>query len=335
MNVGIVGAGLQGRRRAHALKQSKDTRLVAVADINQDAANVLVGEMGGEVLPSWEEVTARKDIDIVVICTPPHLHVPISIAAMKNGKHILCEKPLALNLGGAEEMLAAAKENDVTLKCGFNHRHHPAIKQAYDLLRRGAIGELISVRGRYGIGGRLGFDKEWRAVLAIAGGGQLTDQGSHLVDLSRWFMGEISEAIGFLATSYWNIAPLEDNASVLLRTSKGQVATLHTSWTQWKNLFSFEIFGRDGYILVDGLGGSYGTERLIVGKRDFSRPFTEEVVEFRGEDRSWLDEWQEFIFAIREHREPIGSGFDGLQVLKIVTAVYESVRRGSVTRVID
>jgi predicted dehydrogenase len=94
------------------------------------------------------------------------------------------------------------------------------------------------------------------------------------------------------------------------------------------SLFSFELYGRDGYIAVEGLGGGYGTEKAFFGKRDFSAPFAEEVVEFRGEDRSWQEEWKEFVAAIEERREPLGSARDGLEAMRLVFAAYESAEAG-------
>lgn len=332
MKIGIIGAGRQGKRRATVLNQFDDAKLVVVADVDYNAAKLLADEMGCEATNDWEQVVQREDVDIVLVCTPPQLHNPVSIAAMKNGKHVLCEKPLARNLEEAGEMLAVARDKQVKLKCGFNLRHHPGVKQAREWLAQGIIGELSFIRCRYGIGGRPGYDKEWRADPEIAGGGQLMDQGMHALDLSRWFLGDFSEVTGFLSTSFWDMKPLEDNAFVLLRTEKGQVASIHASWTQWKNLFSFELFGRDGYILVEGLGGSYGTERAVLGKRAFLEPFKEEIIEFRGEDRSWYEEWKEFAAAINENREPLGSGYDGLQALRLAYAVYESAQKSSVVK---
>ena len=159
------------------------------------------------------------------------------------------------------------------------------------------------------------------------------DQGMHALDLARWFLGDFAEVSGFLQTAYWDIAPLEDNAFAMLRTKNGEVASIHVSWTQWKNLFSLEIYGRDGYIMVEGLGGSYGVEKAILGKRAFLKPFQEEVIEFRGEDRSWQEEWAEFVSAIKENREPLGNGLDGLEVLRLADAIYQSAQKGSVVRI--
>jgi predicted dehydrogenase len=126
---------------------------------------------------------------------------------------------------------------------------------------------------------------------------------------------------------------LEDNAFALLRTADGRVAQFHTSWTQWKNCFIFEVFGRDGYVRVDGLGGSYGPERLEVGRRKMEGGSPEvEVLEFPGPDLSWQAEWQEFTSAIREGRQPLANGEDGLQAMRLIDAIYKSARTGQVVR---
>ncbi len=328
MKVGIVGAGLQGRRRAQALKAVDGSELVIVADVRQDAAAALAADAGCLATFQWQDVVARDDVEAVIVCTPPNLHAEIAIAAMRTGKDILCEKPLARNLDAGREMLRVARESGVRLKCGFNLRYHPAMRQVRRWYEDGNIGEIDWIRCRYGIGGRPGYDREWRAQTEISGGGQLMDQGIHLLDLCRWFLGDFAEVFGFLATRFWEIAPLEDNAFALLRTAGGQVASLHASWTQWKPLFSFEVFGHDGYVTVEGLGGAYGIERAILGRRNFAAPLSEEVVEFRGEDRSWEEEWREFASAISERREPSASGTDGLAAIELAQGIYESARLG-------
>ncbi len=289
----------------------------------------MASKFGCESTEGWESVVQRSDLDALIVCTPPHLHAPISIAAMENGLHVLCEKPLARTVEECEAMLKAAKTNNVTLKCGFNHRYHPAIQKAKDLSDQGKIGEPMYVRCRYGIGARPGYEKEWRADPQIVSGGQMMEQGIHAVDLSRWFLGEFSEVAAFNANYFCNIQPLEDNAFVLMRTKTGKTASIHSSLTQWKNMFSFEVTGTEGYLIAEGLGGSYGNERLIYGKKDYFKPFTEEIIEFRGDDRSWLEEWREFTASIKESREPLGNGFDGLMAIKLVNAAYESEHKRS------
>jgi predicted dehydrogenase len=329
LRVGIIGAGLQARRRVSVFGRFPGARLVMVAAAHFERAKQLADPMECEATDDWREVVHSDDIDVVLVCTPPNLHAEISIAAMEHGKHVLCEKPLARTIEEAREMVSAAHRSNVKLKCGFNHRHHPGMKQAKELFDQGVVGELDFMRCRYGICGRPGYEREWRANPEIVSGGHLMEQGIHGIDLFRWFAGDFSHVVGFTSTRYWKISPLEDNAFALFKTNQGQIASLHSSLTQWKNLFSFEVSGHDGYIRVSGLGGSYGTERIAVGRRTFSEPFREDVTEFCGEDRSWHEEFKEFDASIAEDREPIGNGSDGLEALKLVFAVYQSATTGT------
>lgn len=330
MRVGIIGAGLQARRRGPLLKQFPNTELVVVSAAHLKEAKQLAGELGCEAAEGWKPVVSRDDLDAVIVATPPHLHAEISIAALRNGLHVLCEKPLARTLDEAKAMMVEAETARRVLKCGFNHRHHPGIQQAHKWFEEGRIGEPTFIRARYGIGGRPGYEHEWRADPEVVSGGQLMEQGIHAIDLARWFLGEFSEVAAFAQTQFWKMAPLEDNAFALYRTRGGAVASVHSSLTQWKNVFSFELYGSEGYIAAEGLGGGYGTEKAVFGKRDFAAPFTEEVVEFRGEDRSWHNEWQEFASAITDQRQPIGNGLDGLESMRLVFAAYESAKTGRV-----
>jgi predicted dehydrogenase len=325
LRVGIIGAGLQGRRRAPTIHAS-GAKLVTISADSKDfaQADVLAKTYGCEATIGWENVIKRDDINVVVICTPPHLHAEISVAALENRKHVLCEKPLSRTLQEAKDMVATAERNHVKLKCGFNHRFHPALFEAKKIVESGECGQPSFVRCRYGIGGRPGFENEWRANPKLAGGGELMDQGTHAIDLSRWFLGEIAEVFAFTANYLPNVTSVEDNCFLLLRTKRGNVASIHVSLTQWKNLFSFEVFCSDGYLIAEGLGGSYGNERLIVGKRDYTKPFKEEIIEFRGEDLSWLNEWKDFVAAIIQDREPMGNGYDGIAAMQLVEAAYHS-----------
>jgi len=324
MRVAIIGSGLQARRRAPIIKDWPDAELAIITAKRGEEAKPLAQKMGCEAGEGWETVVTRPDIDIVLVCTPPDTHASISIAAMQAGKHVLCEKPLTRTIPEAEEMIAVARTTGLTLKCGFNHRHHPAIWKAKELFDEGKFGEAIFGRCTYGICGRPGYEKEWRADTRVVSGGQFMEQGIHAVDLFRWFLGDFQGVTGFTSTKYFDISPLEDNGFALLRTASGVIASIHSSLTQWKNLFIFEVFGTDGYFRVEGLGGGYGNEKLCIAKRDFNAPFSEEVIEYRGDDRSWFEEWKEFMSAIREHREPIGNGTDGLEALKVVNAVYQA-----------
>jgi predicted dehydrogenase len=332
VRVAIVGAGLQCRRRAPAVLESPPSELVVISSLTLAHARATAALFGCEATDSWPDVVQRSDVNAVLVCTPPHVHAEIAIAALRAGKHVLCEKPLSRTLAEAEAMVAAAQETGQVLKCGFNHRHHPAVAEARRRVERGEIGHPIFARCRYGICGRPGYEKEWRADPARAAGGHFMEQGSHAIDLFRWFMGEVAEVSCMTATGYFTGQPLEDNGMALFRMVSGATACLHTSLTQWKNLFSLEVFGDDGYLQVEGLGASYGTERLLVGRRDFDGPFHDSVTEYRGPDVSWRDEWGEFVTAVRQSREPTGSGRDGLAAMRVALAAYEAERQRRVIR---
>ncbi len=334
MRVAVVGCGLIGTRRARIIRESPSDELVVVADIDETRCKAEANELGCLSTTRWEDVVSRDDVDAIVVSTVNKFLMPITIAAFEHGKHVLCEKPLGRNAAEADAMVQAAVAHGVVLKTGFNHRHHQAVWKAHELCSSDAIGPVIYIRAVYGHGGRPGYDKEWRADAELAGGGELLDQGVHIIDLCRWFLGDFSEVSCQTGTHFWKLGPLEDNAFALLRTSQGQTASFHTSWTQWKNRFSFEVFGRDGYLVVEGLGGSYGVGRLTWGRRrPDSGPPIEEHFEFPGADCSWQIEWQEFTAAVRERREPLASGEDGLRVMRLVDALYESSRTGRAVRV--
>src|SRR5260370_3190054 len=194
--------------------------------------------------------------------------------------------------------------------------------KARALIDAGGLGPLLFVRGRYGHGGRLGYEREWRADRQVSGGGELLDQGVHLIDLARWFLGDFRDVTGSIHTYFWNIE-VEDNGFLLLRTAQNQVAQLHVSWTEWKNLFSLEICAKHAKLEINGLGGSYGIERLTLHQMlpRLGPPETT-IWEYPGEDLSWQREFQAFSEAARLRRKPAASLQDARAALEIVHHLY-------------
>ena len=335
MRVSFIGAGLQVRRRAPVIQQSLDDELVEIVGHEPTPPKGLIDQVGGTWGSDWRRAVERKDVDAIIVCTPPHLHAEMTIAALLAGKHVLCEKPLCRTMAEAEAMVAAARAAKRVLKCGFNHRHHPAVLEARKRFEAGEFGKPIAARCRYGICGRPGYEKEWRADPGRAAGGQFAEQGPHAVDLFRWFLGDLVDVSCMTSIGYFRDQTLEDNGMAMFRSANGAMATLHSSLTHWKNLFSFELMGEDGYFEVEGLGASYGTERLRVGKRDFTAPFQDLVIDYRGGDSSWASEWREFKSAIAEDRAPLGSDIDGLEAVRATLAAYEAERTRSVVRIPD
>ncbi len=170
VGVAIVGCGLIGQKRAKSLAGA---RLTACADLNRTRAEAVARTVSGAV-PSddWRAAIDRADVDVVVVATTNEMLAEITVAAIEMGKHVMVEKPAARSVAEVEAVIAVACKAQRLVRVGFNHRYHPAFQKARELFDTGVLGDLIFVRGRYGHGGRIGYDKEWRADPARSGGGE-------------------------------------------------------------------------------------------------------------------------------------------------------------------
>lgn len=324
MNVGIVGCGLIGQKRAASLASCN---LKAVADISLERAQKLASIYNAKAFSDWKKLLELEDIDMVIISTTNNWLAPITLSAVEAGKHVLVEKPGARHFMELDAVIEAARKNKVKVKVGFNLRCHPAFLRAREIVDSGVLGKLMFTRGRYGHGGRIGYEKEWRANPAISGGGELIDQGVHLIDLSRWFLGDFTHVSGSVHTYFWDM-PVEDNGFLHLETSSGNVAWLQVSCTEWKNMFSFEIYGENGKLQIDGLGGSYGTERLAFYRMlpQMGPPETT-IWEYPFTDTSWQTEVEDFVKIIETDKGSNPSLNDARAALEIVSKIYEMSRK--------
>ncbi len=321
VGVAIIGCGLIGQKRAKALGPA---RLVACADLALARAQALAQTAPGALATDdWRAAVTHPEVEVVIVATTNQALAEVTLGAAQAGKHVLVEKPAARNTRELAPVIEMAAKTGALVRVGFNHRYHPALQKAHELLQTGALGEMMFIRGRYGHGGRVGYDQEWRANPALAGGGELIDQGVHLIDLARWFLGDFSEVSGFAHTYYWQM-PVDDNGFMLLRTAGQQTAFLHVSCTEWKNLFSLEIYGRAAKLQIDGLGGSYGVERLAYYKMlpQMGPPETT-IWEYPMGDHSWQLEFAEFLADIRLGRTPAANLHDAYAALAVVEKIYQ------------
>lgn len=323
MRLAIIGCGLIGAKRAAS---GAAHEIVVVCDRDIVRAEQLARKTKARALIDWREAVAA-DVDAIIVATTHDQLAAIALGAVEAGRHVLVEKPAGRELAEVQAVAAAAIKHKRIVKAGFNHRFHPAFLKAREIVDSGALGPLMFIRARYGHGGRIGYEKEWRAQPAISGGGELIDQGSHLIDLSRWFLGELSVDYAAVPTLFWDMQA-DDNCFLALRSGTGQLAWLHASWTEWKNTFSFEIFGRDGKLVVDGLGGSYGLERLTYYRMlPQMGPPEASSWEYPGQDQSWDAEFADFAAAVSENRQPCGDIADAVANLAIIEEVYRRYRR--------
>ncbi len=327
LSVAVVGAGGIGRIRARSIADSKQGRVSWVADVDAGRAKELAGPSSAIATVDWREAVSRPDVDAVVVSTPTKFHAEIAIEALQAGKHVLCEKPLARTTDEARRIVEAARDAKRVLKTGFNYRQMAHVRRAKELLGAGAIGKACFLRCRYGHGGRPGYEQHWCTNADLSGGGVLQEQGIHMVDLVRVFLDEPSRVMAETRRYFWAFPEVEDNCFCLFETPAGQIAQLHVSWTQWINIFEIEIFGRDGYLRLEGRDGHYGPQRLTWGKRQSShgRP-VEEVFAFDESENPWAREWREFLRLIRDGRDQFEAAQEGLRTQQLVEAAYRSAR---------
>ncbi len=322
MNYAIIGCGLIGKKRLVALPAG--SKLAVACDTNLSRAEALVElAKGGRVVTDFKQAVADPQVDAVIVATINSTLAEISAEAIRAGKHVVVEKPAGISVAEIDGLIALAAKHGVVVRVGFNHRFHPAFIKAREIFDSGVMGEMMFIRARYGHGGRIGYDREWRADPKLAGGGELMDQGIHLIDLAGWFLGEFKKVDGHVATYFWDM-PVDDNAFLDLQTASGQTAWLHVSCTEWKNLFSFEIYGRHTKLHIDGLGGSYGVEKLFhyQMKPEMGIPDTK-VYEFPGPDESWQREMVEFERDVQLKRKPDAGLAEVRAALQVVEAIYK------------
>ena len=318
----IVGCGLIGRKR---LNSRAPGQLAVACDLNWSRADSLVQSApadGARATASVEDAVNDPEVDAVIVATLNGSLAAISEQAARAGKHVIVEKPAAISLVELDRVIAASARTSSLVRVGYNHRFHPAMLKARELVDAGALGPLMFIRGRYGHGGRVGYDREWRADAKLSGGGELIDQGVHLIDLAGWFLGEFTSVEGHAATYFWDMA-VDDNAFLNLRTAGGETAWLQVSCTEWKNLFSFEIYGRMGKLHIEGLGGSYGVERLSYYRMlpEMGPPETT-IWEYPRGDESWKAEMREFLADIAQKRTPVPGLKEARHALDVVQRIY-------------
>ena len=307
LRVAIVGCGLIGEKRAAALRTEDE--VVGATDPAAGRADALVAKYGGRVCAGVEELLELQP-DVVIVATTHDQLTPMAERALGAGAHVLVEKPAGLGTAQIERLIQAAEEAGRVAKVGFNHRFHPAISELASEVHSGRHGELMHLRARYGHGGRVGYDREWRAQPARSGGGELIDQGMHLLDLTHWIAGPLPLHSALLRTHFWD-TQVEDNAALILGAAddrRAPWAMLHVTWTEWKNTFSIEVYCRTAKLQVDGLVRSYGTQKLRIYRMgpELGPPDLEERT-YPDEDQSWTAEWKHTARAIASGGRVLGS----------------------------
>ena len=327
----IIGMGRMGRTRYRAMKEHGGFDVTAVCDLHE------IDEFDGLIntYSDWRRCIDIEKPQVVVVCTVNSVIPDVVCYALEHGCHVFSEKPPGRTLEDALRMKAAADvRKDQVLKFGFNHRYHNSIIEAKSLIDSGLLGEVVSARGVYGKAADY-ERREWRNDLSIAGGGILLDQGIHMLDLLRYFVGDFENVDGFTDNLVWKSSATEDSAFVTMRTRDGKVATMNSSAIQWKHKFDLDITLTNGYIALNGLltsTKSYGEEKITYYKRDLEQRSgklgnpTEYTLCF-DEDQSWDLEIAEFYEALFDGATiRNGTPEDAVKVMELIDRIYRGER---------
>jgi predicted dehydrogenase len=322
--VGIIGYGVMGKTRNTAITEIKRGKVIAISEPNIGA------DFEGIPNVSHEEIINHPELDVVIVCTHNFLNKDLTIRALNAGKHVFCEKPPAFTGADIEEIKIAEANSGKILMYGFNHRHHDSVLHMKKLIDSNEYGKVLWLRGRYGKSVTADYFNQWRAKKELAGGGILMDQGIHMLDLFLFLSGDFDVVKAEVSNLYWHM-DVEDNAFVILKESAtGKVASLHSTMSQWRHLFSLEIFLEKGYMVLNGLitsSMSYGEETLSVAKNRSTAPaatWQDEVITKYVNNNSWRYEMDHFFDAIDKNQAvTIGNSDDALKLMRIIDKVYE------------
>jgi len=318
---GIVGAGgIAHRRTMAAINVGKDNEIHALMVRDMGRAKKLAEEHGVSVYyDSVDSILADSEIDAAYIATPVYLHHDHVIQAAEHGKHVLCEKPMAMNVDECRRMIDACNQNDVQLQICFLLRFHPDYHEIRRMIANSELGEIIEARAAflkwYPIEEGL-----WRRDPERSGGGVLMDLGSHSIDLLSYLLGDVSRVTAFTnsRTFGWKA---EETATVLMQTKQGVHAIVDTSFAVPHCESFLEIYGTKGSALVDG-----GKMKIYIDGdvREESRPA----------GNLYTPLVEHFGRCMDDKEEPIAPGIAGLKNVQIISAAYESVRTGKVVSII-
>lgn len=340
VGIGIVGAGHIARSHLRALAAHPTARAVAVYDVIPKPARATAEEFGiPHVCPDLTDLVNHPDVQAVIVSTPPDAHMQPTIAALEAAKHVLCEKPFALDPSEAEQMVAAAERNGKYLAVASGRRRCPAAaRSAHELITSGRLGQVYHVRSsQFRVRGRPGIDilkdTPWFLDRRRAGGGALIDIGVYDLDLMLWLLGN-PQVTNVLASTHQGIgepasAPLvqdvEDHASVTFTCDNGASGVLEIGW-------SSNISGANAFLVL-------GTEAgLRFGPLTYIRPGTflqNRAVEERvlraedGDTTGFGNVTTQFADAVRAGREPYTPARDALEVTRVIDAAYRSVASGT------
>jgi predicted dehydrogenase len=320
----IIGAGAVAQSYAEAFSHCTSARLVAVCDVHLKSARSLAESHRCAAYQSYQEMLEDLTIDAVVVCTPPNTHKDISLHLLERTIHVLCEKPLATDAADAYAMLEAAKKAGVRLTMGSKFRYVDDVIRAKEVVDSGVLGEVILFENSFT--SRVKMAGRWNSDPAISGGGVLIDNGSHSVDLIRYFLGPIDE-IHVVEGKRHQALRVEDTVRIFVRSLSGIMGNIDLSWSINKELESYiNIYGTQGAL---SLGWKESKYRLYDG-RDwivFGNGYNK-VLAFR-------NQLENFARGILAKERLLITATDAIASVEVIEAAYMSLGRQNWIKVVN
>lgn len=341
--VGIVGCGAISRNHIEAFRAIPETQIVAVCDIDPDRARQSAEHWGIDRAYGSAEELLAAGVDIVSVCTPHPTHEAVVLAAAAAGVHVLCEKPIAIELESAERMIAACEEAGVKLGVLFQRRFWPAAQRLRAAIDDGTLGRPILGHASVILHRDPAYYSAWRGTWATDGGGVLMSQAVHHIDLLQWLMGEAVEVYGHIGRFRHSIE-VEDTAAAVVGFASGAMATIAATTAATPNLgetvritgetgASAELTefpeGSDGRITLWAHGAEIETEPVHPAGTDPNIDLSTINAQLIPHHTAQI---RDFVDALREGRDPAITGRDATAALRILLAVYESSRTGEPVR---
>ncbi len=328
LNVGIIGAGAISQRHFEGYRHA-GANLVAFAEPHSETRSRRETEWNARGYADFTALLEEGEVQAVSICTPNAFHAPAALAALRRGIHVLCEKPLSLDLAACDEMIEAAREGGAILQTGHHLRSSPPVQTAKRLIDEGRIGRVTFMRLRqaHDWGGAPQVRGAFGS-LAASGGGTLLDNGCHMMDLARHLGGDVGSIYARMGTLKFDIE-VEDTSISTLEFRSGAFASVENAWTAtgWEE--SFAVYGTEGALECSN---RLGKPRLRFVNREFGYSqwgHTDETwYDFATPDNAHLRGVVAFVQSIQQGTPVVCTGEDGRESVRLVLGGYESARTG-------
>jgi UDP-N-acetyl-2-amino-2-deoxyglucuronate dehydrogenase len=329
---GLIGTGAVSSHYVNSINELEGAKLVAVCSSNDERSTIAGRKYHVTAYSDYRDLIARPDIHIVCILTESGNHLEPAVLAARNGKHILCEKPLEINLERADKIIETCRKEDVKLGCVFQNRFKPDYQNLKQAVIKGTLGRLLSGSAyiKWYRPKKYYYDSPWHGTIRGDGGGALINQGIHTVDLLTDIMGEPAEVIGKTGTLVHKIEG-EDIAMAIVRFKNGGFGTIEASTALYPGYPErLEIYCENGSVILEG-----GTIVRWSGDIDLYNKASRKAEKDSGssDPMAISHEWHkkqimDMIQSVKENREPAVNGEEGRKALSLVMAIYESARTG-------